>query len=241
MRPLPTYTLVFALLVVLFTVGGPVRAAKAAGATGSIEGNLSVTAPPRREVKPTADYDSINPYGATAYDATPHKTAKPLPEEIVVYLEEVPGDWPPPSEHVKLDQKYTQFTHRVLPVLAGTTVDFTNHDPIYHNVFSNSEINSFDLGRRQKGEKASAKMRRLEIPVRVFCEIHSSMKSNILVLQNPFFTVVQPGGSFRLEGVPPGTYQLAAWHDFWQPVRQEVTVKAGATTKVQLALTKTQQ
>ena len=240
MRPLPTYTYVLALLIVLSTVGGTVRAEKAAAA-GFIEGSLSVTAPPRREVKPAADYDSINPYGATAYDATPRKAAKPLPEEIVVYLEEVPGNWAPPMEHVKLDQKFTQFTHRVLPVLAGTTVDFTNHDPIYHNVFSNSDINSFDLGRRQKGEKASAKMRRLEIPVRVFCEIHSNMKSNILVLQNPFFTVVQPGGSFRLEGIPPGTYQLAAWHDFWQPIRQAVTVTAGAATKVQLTLTKTQQ
>ncbi len=210
-------------------------------ATGSIEGTVSVTAPARREVKPVNDYDETNGYGSTAYDTPARKTAKPLPEEIVVYLEEVRGNWEPPLDHVKLDQKFTQFTHRILPVLAGTVVDFTNHDPIYHNVFSNSEINPFDLGRRKKGERASVKMRKEEVPVRVYCEIHSKMKSNILVLQNPFFTVVKPGDSFRLERVPAGTYTLTAWHDYWLPVKEEVVVKGGAATKVNFTLEKVQK
>ena len=227
----------------ILALGFQVRPQAWARATGVIQGKVLVTAPARHE-KTYSDYstDLTDLYGSTAYSSSPPpKAPAPLPEEIAVYLEEVPGQWNPPLEHARLDQKYTQFTHRVLPVLAGTVVDFTNNDPVYHNVFSNSEINHFDLGRRHKGETASARLRRLEIPVRLFCEIHSTMKSNILVLQNPFFTVIQPGGSFRLEGVPAGTYRLVAWHDYWQPVDREVTVRAGETTQVDLTLTKAQK
>ncbi len=208
--------------------------------TGTIEGTLQVTAPARAEETDSTGND-YNPFGSSAYSwASSHKVHAALPEEIVVYLEAVKGYWKPPQEHAKLDQKYTQFTHRVLPILAGTIVDFTNHDPIYHNVFSNSKKNAFDLGKRKKGETASANLNHPEIPVKVFCEIHDKMRSNILVLQNPFFTVVTPGGTFKLESVPCGTYTLVAWHDFWQPVRKLITVTKNGTVEADIVLDKVQ-
>jgi plastocyanin len=208
--------------------------------TGTITGTLRVTAPARGEESEPAG-DDYNPFSSSAYSwASAHKAHANLPEEIVVYLEAVKGYWKPPEEHAKLDQKYTQFTHRVLPILAGTIVDFTNHDPIYHNVFSNSRKNAFDLGKRKKGETASAKLDHPEVPVKVFCEIHDKMRSNILILQNPFFTVVTPGGTFKLESVPCGTYTLVAWHDFWQPVRKKITVTKNATVVADVVLDKVQ-
>lgn len=203
-----------------------------------IEGTVKVTAAPRKEAKPAQDYGYSNPYGSNAYDSKPRvrQASKSLPEEIVVYLARVPGDWPAPEAHARLEQKYTQFGERALPVLVGTTVDFVNNDPIYHNVFSNSQTNPFDLGRRKRGETVSIKMRKVEVPLRVYCEIHPSMKGNILVLQNPFFAVVQPGGDFRLEGMPPGTYRLVAWHDYWEPIQRKIHVSSGKTTRVDLVL-----
>jgi plastocyanin len=212
-----------------------------AGATGAIVGTVNVTAPASQEVKTqdAMEEDNASSDGYDDYDnhnqASPK--APPLSEEIVVYLQKVPGHWTAPLAHAKLDQKYTQFTHRALPILAGTTVDFTNHDPIYHNVFSNSEENpKFDLGRRKNGETKSVTFNQVEVPVKLYCEIHPKMASNILVLQNPFFAVVKPGETFRMEGVPPGTYTLAAWHDYWQPVELKVTVRAGKTKKASLTL-----
>ena len=234
----PTSTLLFSAC---FFLAGPSSRAQQATYSGTIEGVVSVTAPSRPEplAKTQSDsnsYDSYDSYGSSAYDFAPVRKSPKLPEEIVVYLAEVKGTWPPPRKHASLDQKYTQFTHRVLPVLAGTTVDFTNHDPIYHNVFSNSALNHVELGRRGHGETASAAFKKPEVPVKVFCEIHDKMRSNILVLQNPYFTVAKPGESFKLEKVPPGTYTLAAWHDYWQPVSREITVRAGETTKADLTL-----
>ena len=198
---------------------------------GSVEGMVKVTAPAR---KAPVESDSMDSH--SFYDDDNPSSRHSLPEEIVVYLEGVPGDYEPPKQHVKLDQKFLQFTHRVLPVLKGTIVDFTNHDPVYHNVFSNSQINKFDLGRKGKGEKSSVKVSHSEVPVKVYCEIHSDMKSNILVLDNPFFTTVRPGEKFKIEGIPPGTYKMVAWHDYWAPVEQEVTIQKGIPTDVHIVL-----
>jgi len=216
---------------------------KAADKGCLLEGTVQVTAPKRKEVAPKEERDDLfgddsygQTYGHQGY-AVP-KAPHPLPEEIVLFLKKVPGKYAPPKDHVQLDQKYLQFTHRVLPILKGTTVDFTNHDPVYHNVFSNSKTNHFDLGRKRHGAKASVVMDHSEVPVRVYCEIHSAMKSNILVLDNPFFTVVQPGQKFKIPNIPPGTYTLVAWHDYWKPVEKKITVKSGTTTSVDIVLSR---
>jgi plastocyanin len=205
---------------------------------GTLFGTITVTAAPRKTQPLPASsspFASDDEYGQDM-DSEPVTNAHVLPEEIVVFLKKVPGDFPPPTEHAVLDQKYLQFTHRVLPILKGTTVDFTNDDNIYHNVFSNSISNpKFDLGRRVKGEKVSVKLDHPE-DVRVYCEIHSSMKAHILVLQNPYFTSLGPGDKYTLTNVPPGDYQLVVWHDYWAPVVRDVTVKKGKSSKVDVTL-----
>jgi plastocyanin len=216
--------LAFASLILI-----PAAVLAAQSEKGNLEGKVVVTAQARASAPITPVYGYEAQKGSQRYE---------LPEEIVVYLVKVKGTWPPPKAHAKLDQKYTQFSRRVVPVLVGTTVDFKNNDPVYHNVFSNSDLNEFDLGRRKRGETVSKKMTKVEVPVPVYCEIHRKMKSNLLVLQNPFFTVVKPGGTFKLTGVPPGTYTLATWHDHWEPIQTKVTVTPGKTTKVDLTMDK---
>lgn len=210
---------------------------QASSATGgTLSGKLTVTAPARKMPSMNNSYDD---YG----NAQPSKASSmpSLPEEVVIYLKKVPGKYTAPKKHVQLDQKFLQFTTRVLPVLKGTTVDFTNNDPVYHNVFTNSQLNNFDLGRKKKGETASVKMEHAEVPVKVYCEVHAAMKAYILVLDNPFFTKVGPGQTFSIKGIPPGTYTMVAWHDYWEPVERKVTIKKGKTTHADVTLDKTQE
>lgn len=201
---------------------------------GTLTGHLTVTAPYRKA--PASEHFGHQGYGTTVPEAATHA----LPEQVVVYLEKVSGKYPAPKKHVQLDQKYLQFTRRVLPLLKGTTVDFTNHDPVYHNVFSNSQINKLELGRKKNGDTVSVKMDKAEIPVKVYCEIHSSMRAYILVLENPYFATVEPDQTFEIAGIPPGTYTLTAWHDFWAPVQMKVKIKKGKTTKADVVLDKAQ-
>ena len=138
-----------------------------------------------------------------------------LPDQrvAVVYLESAPRgafeDRPGPT--VVLDQRNENFVPHILAITTGTSVEFRNSDRTYHNVFSLSKANSFDLGRYPPGR---AKVVRFDRPgiVRVFCEIHSHMNAFILVFAHRHFALTNAQGEYRIDGVPPGTYTVSVWH-----------------------------
>jgi plastocyanin len=138
-----------------------------------------------------------------------------LPDQrvAVVYLETAPRgafeDRPGPA--VVLDQRNENFVPHILAITTGTSVEFLNSDRTYHNVFSLSKANRFDLGRYPPGR---AKAVRFDHPgiVRVFCEIHSHMNAFILVFAHRHFAVTNAQGEYRIDGVPPGTYTVSVWH-----------------------------
>lgn len=168
------------------------------------------------------------------YDAHSDITEKPfqpytLPEKAVVYVESVPGTYTPPRNHPTLDQRDMVFRPLVLPILVGTTVDFPNSDPLFHNVFSLSEPKEFDLGRYAQGQHRSVTFDK-EGVVSVYCEIHSYMFATILVLQNPFFSLPNSDGDFEIGGVPPGTYQLDFWYGRKKVDSKSITVAPRQTS-----------
>ena len=116
-----------------------------------------------------------------------------------------------PDKHAVMLQKNKMFTPHILPVVAGTMIDFPNGDPIFHSAFSTYGGQIFDLGLYAPGTSKSVRFRRPGI-VRVFCNIHPSMSAVILVLSTPYFVVTQRDGSFRLD-VPPGSYDLNVFHE----------------------------
>lgn len=79
-------------------------------------------------------------------------------------------------------QKNKAFTVKHLVVKAGDTVDFTNEDPFFHNVFSLSDTKTFDLGSYPKGQSRSVTF---DKPgnVDVECAIHPAMRMVIDVEQ----------------------------------------------------------
>ena len=154
-----------------------------------------------------------------------------LSEKAVVYIETINGERTLPAEHPVLDQRDMVFRPLVLPIVVGTTVDFPNSDPLFHNVFSLSQPKEFDLGRYAKGQKKSVTFDKPGI-VSVYCEIHSYMFATILVLQNSLFTVPDDEGNYSLKNVPAGTYQLSFWYGRKKAGTKTVTVTADQSTTV---------
>jgi plastocyanin len=116
-----------------------------------------------------------------------------------------------PTKHATMTQKNKMFMPHVLPVLEGTTVDFPNFDPIFHNAFSSYNGQIFDVGLYPPGSSKSVRFTRAGA-VRVFCNIHPAMSAVILVLSTPYFTTTEKDGSFEID-VPPGAYDLNVFHE----------------------------
>ncbi len=170
----------------------------------------------------------------------PPATSEALDDErrnVVIYLESTPSITAihHSSDDLKIAQLGETFLPNVLPVVKGSTVEFPNQDPIFHNVFSLSKTKSFDLGRYPKGSSRSVTFDQPGI-VPVFCHLHSNMSAIILVLDNPFFAVPGSDGSYLINDIPPGSYKLIAWHQRSKPSEHRVQVVAGQTTELKLLI-----
>ena len=132
---------------------------------------------------------------------------------VVIWLEPSGLKAPVPANaHARMIQKDKTFTPHVLAITVGTTVDFPNFDPIFHNAFSNYNGKTFDLGLYAPQTSKSVVFSKPGI-VRVFCNIHASMSAVIAVLETPYFDVTKKNGSFEIANVPQGEYRLRVFHE----------------------------
>jgi plastocyanin len=153
---------------------------------------------------------------------------------VVVSLTPVGAAAPVTPGRYRMLQKDKMFLPHVLPIPTGSTVDFPNADPIFHNAFSSYSGQIFDVGLYPPGTSRSVRFLRPGI-VRVFCNIHPAMSAVVLVLDTPYFAATAADGSFHIDA-PPGEYQLKVFHErateaTLQALSRRVTIGA---TPVQL-------
>ena len=190
-------------LLALAVAAGTAAPRLAGAGAGSIRGRVEVTRePPAPPARPSIGELSM-----------PSPRDLPNRRRSVVYLEAAPqGAFEEHEGRAVMDQRHEAFVPYVLAVTVGTTVDFTNSDRTYHNVFSLSKPRRFDLGRYATGQSKSVRFDRPGV-VRVFCEIHSHMSAFILVFAHRFFATTDAEGRYRIDNVPPGAYTIVAWND----------------------------
>ena len=198
----------------------------AAPGQGAIRGRVELQEAPR-DLEPRPN----------AADLGLHTTHGPTDRRrSVVYLDPAPRaafdarDEP----RARMDQRNETFVPHVLAIVAGTTVEFPNNDFTFHNVFSLSKAKTFDLGRYAAGRSKSVRFDKPGI-VRVFCEIHAHMSAYILVFSHRYFAVTDEDGRYRIPNVPPGAYNIVAWHETSPPVTRRVTI-VDADTDVNFVL-----
>lgn len=135
----------------------------------------------------------------------------------------------PLTKNRTIDQRDATFVPRVLPVTQGTVVQFVNNDPFYHNVFSLTPGNQFNIGRRTRGEVVQKKIGERKIEglgeVKLFCDIHTQMNAVILSLDTPYFTKPDANGNYSLKDLPEGRYEVRVYHPDLMPVIEKMELK----------------
>lgn len=153
---------------------------------------------------------------------------------VVIWLEPAGRQMDPPPARATMEQRDKTFRPHVLVIGTGSTVDFPNYDPIFHNAFSNFNGQVFDIGLYPPGKSRSIQFRRAGV-VRVFCNIHPAMSAVIVVVDTPYAAVSDREGRIRIANVEPGAYRLRVFHERATPETLEalgrgVSVGGGAAT-----------
>ena len=152
----------------------------------------------------------------------------PIPE-VAVALVPASGVERPPAQTAIIDQVNKEFVPYLSVVQAGALVRFPNSDNIRHHVYSFSEANKFEL-KLYSGEPSHPVPFAREGIVVLGCNIHDRMIAYVLVVDSPYFTVLQNQTEARLQA-PAGAYQLLIWHPGMNAPMQE-SVQLSDTPKV---------
>jgi plastocyanin len=126
---------------------------------------------------------------------------------------------PPHQPVYRLVQKNKMFSPHLLVVPIGTSVQFPNEDPFFHNVFSLFNGKRFDLGLYESGTTRSVRFDREGVSY-IFCNIHPEMGAVILALSTPYYGISTRAGIVSIHNVPAGSYRLNVWGENGQPADQ---------------------
>ena len=154
--------------------------------------------------------------------------------QAVVWLTPLGTSVQPPRQNAnqipQLIQKNKSFHPSLIVIPVGGKVEFPNHDPFFHNVFSLFEGKRFDLGLYESGSTRFVQFDRPGISF-IFCNIHAEMSAVVIALATPYYAISDRRGELLIPNVPPGRYKLQIFHsavtpEALQALGHEVTVSA---------------
>ena len=135
-----------------------------------------------------------------------------------------------PSQPVVLDQDGCLYEPRVFGVMVGQPLEIRNSDPLLHNIKAvPTENRGFNISQPTEGMKTTRTFNTAEVMVPLECNVHGWMNAFVGVKEHPFFATAGEDGTFRIEGLPAGTYEVEAWHEKLGTRTTTVTVTEGAT------------
>lgn len=142
-------------------------------------------------------------------------TLRHVSPSVVLWLSPVSADAraalaPASLPRYRMAQKNKHFDPRVLVVQLGSTVEFPNLDPFFHNVFSQFNGKRFDLGLYEAGSTKGVRFDHEGVSY-IFCNIHPEMAAVIVTLSTPYYSVSSGSGNAVIHQVPPGNYDLHVW------------------------------
>jgi hypothetical protein len=144
----------------------------------------------------------------------------------------VRGVYAPPRIPVVLEQKQCRFVPHVVGVQVDQELVVENGDLFLHAVHFFPQENPERAFTQLKKDKQSVRFPQREVMIRAKCDVHPWESAWVGVLDHPFFSVSDEKGRYAITGIPPGRYEVRAWHERLETGAQEVDVPEDGTVPV---------
>ncbi|OGX39136.1 MAG: hypothetical protein A3C36_07930 [Omnitrophica WOR_2 bacterium RIFCSPHIGHO2_02_FULL_52_10] len=207
-------------------------------AAGNISGVITYNGevPNFREIKMDADPICLSKHTEAVFPQTLRLGPEKTMADVFVHITKgLPQGvkYPVPAEPAVINQQGCMYDPHVLGVMVGQTVKILNPDGTLHNVHALSKINpEFNLAMPKFREEMTQTFSKAEFMFPIKCDVHPWMAAWISVMDHPFFAVTQEDGGFVLRDVPPGEYEIEAWHEKLGQQKATVSVKDGSSNQV---------
>jgi hypothetical protein len=134
----------------------------------------------------------------------------------IVYLKNISSgkamDLPEQRRH--LDQKSCRYVPHILLVPEKAALDMKSSDATLHTIHMDGAA-TYNLPFPFPDRVSSRNMPAAGL-VHLRCNGgHVWMNAEMMVVTHPYYAVTDETGSFQFTDVPPGTYQIVAWHEGW--------------------------
>lgn len=137
-----------------------------------------------------------------------------------------------PTEAAVIDQRGCSYTPHAFTMMSGQTLTIRNSDNTLHNIHAWAEVNTpFNIGQPVQNMETMQVFAQPEMPLPMRCDVHRWMESFIGVFDHPFHTTSGDTGDFTLR-LPPGTYEVVAWHERYGEQVSNVEVAANGTAEL---------
>ena len=136
-------------------------------------------------------------------------------QNVILYVKEgwQGRSYPIPADTAVIDQKKCVYVPHVLAVQTGQKISVLNSDDTSHNVHSQTQQNSpFNFLQQSKGVVNTVSFDHSENPFRIGCDLHPWMHIWVGVFDHPFHVTSGDFGTYELK-LPPGKYEIVAWHE----------------------------
>jgi hypothetical protein len=145
-----------------------------------------------------------------------------------------------PGDPVELDQEGCLYKPHVLGIQANQELKVISSDKTTHNIHPLPKVNrEWNISQPPGADPIMRTFTRPEATIPVKCNQHPWMRAYIHVLSHPFYGVSGEDGGFKLEGLPPGDYELEAVHEEYGAMTQKVTVPANGSAPADFAFAPT--
>jgi plastocyanin len=217
----------------LVLAGGPALAASAVTGTVTYTGKVPNLKPLDMAADPGCAAKHQGPVPSDVLVLGPGNT---MANVMVRVKSPVAGTFTAPPQPAVIDQKGCHYEPHVLGVMVGQTLKLRNSDGLLHNVHALPKVNTpFNMAMPANRLEAETKFGKEEGMFLVKCDVHGWMTAYVGVFGNPFFSVTGTDGKFSIAGLPPGTYEIEAWHEKLGTRSATVTVAADKPANVDFA------